>query len=359
MKNNKPNIAFVLPVPNNKIIGGYKVIYDYANYLAQLNFANITIIYNAHKGENSLHIPKLITYFIRLIIGKYGPSWVKVNHNINKVVKFSYDNYLFEEYDVLIATATETASFVNQFQGKKMYFLQGYENWNGVTEEQVDRTFQYDMKIIAISKWLVAKVKNVSKNEALYIPNGIDNKIFNVSIPISKRNPHSLCALYHDDPIKGCDILLEIIFDLKNKYSDFEVYLFGYPKRPKNWPKWIHYEQKANARTVSYLMNKSRVFCCTSRQEGFGLTGLESIFSGCVLVTTDCLGVREYANEDNSFICGVDDKEGLYNSIITCFENNEICEKKLRQCEFIKDNFNINNSRDMFSNELLELIREE
>lgn len=44
-------------------------------------------------------------------------------------------------------------------------------------------------------------------------------------------------------------------------------------------------------------MNHARVFLCTSRQEGFGLTGLESIFCGCVLVTTDCRGIREYASQ--------------------------------------------------------------
>lgn len=28
-------IAIALPVPNQKIIGGYKVAYEYANYLAE------------------------------------------------------------------------------------------------------------------------------------------------------------------------------------------------------------------------------------------------------------------------------------------------------------------------------------
>ena len=44
-------IAIALPVPNQKIIGGYKVAYEYANYLAE-NKLDVSIIYNAHNGEN-------------------------------------------------------------------------------------------------------------------------------------------------------------------------------------------------------------------------------------------------------------------------------------------------------------------
>ena len=44
-------VAFVLPVPNSKIIGGYKVTYEYANFLAEHGL-DVTIIYNAHNGDN-------------------------------------------------------------------------------------------------------------------------------------------------------------------------------------------------------------------------------------------------------------------------------------------------------------------
>ena len=67
-------------------------------------------------------------------------------------------------------------------------------------------------------------------------------------------------------------------------------------------------------------MNDSSVFLCTSRFEGFGLTGLESLFCGCEFVTTDCGGIREYASEKNAVICKIDDVDGLVQGISEIFE---------------------------------------
>ena len=51
-------VAFALPVTNQKIIGGYKVAYEYATYLAQKGM-DVSIVYNAHDGENSKGLPVL------------------------------------------------------------------------------------------------------------------------------------------------------------------------------------------------------------------------------------------------------------------------------------------------------------
>lgn len=339
-------IAFALPVPNMKIIGGYKVVYEYANYLVEQGF-DVAIVYNAHDGDNLKHLPRRLVYLIRWEIGTFGPRWFKLDNRISKVVCPHFTEHTFQRYNVVIATAVETAKFVNFASQKKFYFVQDFENW-GRTAEEVFATYRMDMEIITVSKWLKKIIDEVSDKEAVYIPNGIDKKIFHVEIPYEKRGIHTLSTLWHWDQRKGCDVTLNVINKLKDRYSDLEVFMFGAPKRKRNWPKWIHYVQKASPLEVSKLMNCARVFLCTSRQEGFGLTGLESIFCGCILVSTDCKGVREYATEENSYLCSVDDEETIFESVCDAFENRSKRSEKGKMYSEIMHRFDIEESKRRF-----------
>ena len=344
-------IAFALPVPNSKIIGGYKMVYEYANYIARQGY-DVSVIYNAHGGDNSIKVPRILVYLIRLYIGKTGPAWFRLDKRIHKIVHYNYGAHSFDGFDIVVATATETAEYVALAPGKKFYFVQDYENW-GRTSEEVDRTFNLDFDIITISKWLQQKIETVSDKKTVYIPNGINRKVFSESIPYERRQAHSVAMLYHDDPRKGCDVAMKVLYRLHEKYNDFNAFLFGSPKKDENWPSLIHYISKASAREVSGMMNSARVFLCTSRQEGFGLTGLESIFCGCVLVTTDCYGIREYASEENAYLCVIDDTEQIFQSVCRAFEEENENLSKRRKCKNVIAKFDAARSRKKFMSTLL------
>lgn len=342
-------IAIALPVPNLKIIGGYKVIYEYANYLAEKG-CDITIIYNAHNGDNSINMPRFFAYLIRWNIGTFGPPWFKLNPKIHKKVFPSFGADTFNAYDVVVATATETAEYVNMAKIKsenKWYFVQGFEDW-GRSKDEVIKTFCMDMNIITISKWLERIINEVANKDVIYIPNGIDNNDFYVRIPYQKRGIHTLSTLFHWDERKRCDIALRVIYRLKERYIDFEAYLFGSPPRRKEWPEWIHYVQKAMPKEVCETMNMSRVFLCASSQEGFGLTGIESMFCGCTLVTTDCEGIREYATEKNAYLCAIDDEDALFESICRAFDSEDEAAKKREHYRNILNGFDIAISKEAF-----------
>lgn len=316
-------IAFVLPMPTLKIVGGYKVVYEYANYFASKG-NKVTIFYNSEMGKNSKKIPKLLTYEIRNLITKKEPSWFNLLPNVRKVNLFKLSAKKIKDYDVVFATAAETAPFVNTLNiKKKIYLIQGFEvNWQ-LDKDALIKTYNYkNMDLVVVSKWLQQKVQEFTNKKVNYIPNGIDEKIFyNFN---NQRSSHSLCVLYHLDKCKGWDIAEKVISKLKRIYPDLIVNAFGSPTRPKKWPNWINYVQNANEKEVARLMNNSKVFLCTSRKEGFGLTGLESIFCGCALVTTDCGGIREYADKSNSMICPVDDIQCIVDEVKKVFNNEKI-----------------------------------
>lgn len=310
-------IGFVLPMPTTKIVGGYKVVYQYANYIAA-NGNDVTIFFNSDKGNNSRNLPKLPVYWMRNIICRVEPKWFNLSKKVEKKNLYTLDSKYFKDFDVVIATAAETAPFVNSLKvKKKVYLVQDFEAGWKLSKEQLIDTYKYNMNIIVVSKWLYKLVKKYSINDPVYIPNGIDSEIFfNKNL---KRKKHSIAMLYHLDHRKGFDIGFKVLKKLKKEYPDLSVRLFGAPPKQKDWPDWISYTRHASQMQVADIMNNSQVFLCTSREEGFGLTGLESLFCGCNLVTTDCGGIKEYANKNNSFICEVDNVEDIYTSVVKAF----------------------------------------
>lgn len=343
------DVLFVLPMPTLKIVGGYKMIYEYANYIAQ-NGYKTCIVYNANKGKNSRRLPKLLVYPIRKLLGFFGPNWFALDKLVKQMVIPDFQEKYLPFSNKIIASTAQSAVFVNTLKDKtkeKYYFVQGFEDWELSTEELYE-TYAYDMKIITVAAWLQNEIKKHAKYPVSYIPNGINHDIFRVIKSFDDRDQHTVAMLYHNDERKGCDIGFEVLYRLKEKYPDLTAHLFGSPNKNPEWPVWISYDQNATPAKVSSIMNNCEVFLCTSRSEGYGLTGLESLFCGCILVTTNCKGIMEYATKDNSMICDVDDVEGLTNSVSRIFEDFNLKNSLLKNTESILEKFDINQCKQEF-----------
>lgn len=332
-------IAFVLPMPTMKIVGGYKVVYEYANFLVTSG-NEVTLFYDSREGKNSRNIPRYIAYLMRNYICKKEPRWFNLYSSVKKVNLYRLEKKYFTDFDVVIATAADTAKFVNSLSvNKKIYLVQDFESGWNLSKEELIKTYNYDMTLVAVSKWLKTKLSKYTKKRIMYIPNGIDRKIF--FDKNKKRSNHSISMLYHNDFRKGSDVGIKVLYRLRKEYPDLKVYLFGVPKRNSRWPEWITYTRFATSKQVAELMNNSKVFLCTSRNEGFGLTGLESLFCGCTLVTTDCGGIREYASEDNALICKVDDIEDIVNKISIAFNDYPLVASLKQENSAIIDKFDL------------------
>lgn len=81
MKTNR--IIFVLPAITKKIVGGYKMVYTYANYLSENGYA-VCIFYDCNRGKNSKNIPGFICVLVRKILCILEPTWYKLNETIQK-----------------------------------------------------------------------------------------------------------------------------------------------------------------------------------------------------------------------------------------------------------------------------------
>lgn len=316
-------ICFILPGFTRTPIGGYKIVYEYANRLSTSG-NQVSLVFLNNEKMKQFGFPEFIRIIFVNIFTQIEPKWFLLNKNIKKI-SGQNNNFIkkVNNYDVVFATGIQTVELVkNNFgNAKKIYFIQGYENW-GVTEEYLHNTYKYGFTNITVSRWLKEIVDVYSEKSSYLLKNPIDTTIYQRKVNQKDRTPYTIGLLYHTEKIKGVRYALAAIYKLKEKYSNLSVEMFGMFPEPKNLPEWIHYKRGATQKETVNIYNKVQVFLCASIEEGYGLTGLEAMACGACLVSTSYKGVLEYAeNGYNALLSPVKDIDMLIKHVSELFEN--------------------------------------
>ncbi len=316
-------ISFCLPIKLNYPAGGYKIIYEYANRLSRKGHI-VNILYDMSNWFSDYQIPSSIKNFGKSISAKQKVKWFKLDKSVRCYSTNAFKNNQVPEADIVVATSVVTAkpvSMLDSSKGKKYYFIQGYENWV-YGNDVVNSTYRLGMTNIVIANWLKEKVELYSNKKAYLLLNAIDKSVFDIDCSISERNRHSICFLNHNGEYKGVKYTLEVVKLLKNRYEDLKVISFGVPERTNELFEWIEYYRNANQLTVRNIYNRSSVFLCSSINDGFGLTGAESMACGCCLISSDYLGVHEYAEDGiNALLSPMRDIKSMYNNVVKVMED--------------------------------------
>lgn len=319
-------LYFVLPKVSRYPVGGYKMVYEYANrllnkgYEIYIIFINVNLLYK-------YHFPESIRTRLSKLLTKIEPRWFPLDKRIKKISVDNINEELkIDSQDYLIATAVETYTYIKNKNAKKAYFIQGFENWN-INESELYESYSNDIKKIVISSWLKEVVDKHSFKESTLVRNPIDYNTYKIKIPFNDRVPHSIALLYNEHPVKGFIFARDVIYELKKKYPNLIVNMFGRKTYEGKLPSWIKYTVNASQSQTIDIYNKSRVFLCSSIEDGFGLTGLEAMSCGCVLISTEFLGVKEYAiNGYNALLSPVKNVKGLVDNVVKVFEDTMLSE---------------------------------
>lgn len=320
------NICFVLPGVAREPVGGYKIVYEYANRLVKEHH-KVSILYLNQDFLKNYKFPSFFKVKAAKFITKCEPKWFNLDKRIKKVSNLdkNYKNQL-GKLDICFATSAEkTVEEVdkNLLATKKIYLIQGYENWN-LSDNYLHSTYNLGFKNIVIAQWLKEVVDKYSKSKSILIPNAIDTNIYTSKIPIETRKNHTIALLYHEEPIKGLKNAFKVLDNLKELYPDLKVMMFGKFAKP-DLPSWITYYKGASQEQTIKIYNSVKVFLCSTIEEGFGLTGLEAMACGACLVSTNYKGVREYAIDGyNSLLSPVGDIQTQVNNVKKVFENEDL-----------------------------------
>jgi glycosyltransferase involved in cell wall biosynthesis len=330
LMNQKLKITFVLPTAGTFPIGGFKVVYEYANHLARRDHS-VTVVHPAQLPANMPWIGRAkaaVRYIQRNIDGSYRPNkWFQVDPKVRLMWVWSLAERYIPDADVVVATWWETAEFVNSYsrtKGRPSYLIQHLETWMG-REDRVYATWKMPLKKVVIAQWLKDIADGMGESSTL-IPNGLDFKKFGMDVPPPNRNNSQCMMLYHTMDWKGSADGLDALSIVKQQVPELRATLFGTPSAPANLPEWIEYHQNPPQTVLRELYNQAAIFLAPSWAEGWPLPPAEAMMCGAALVATDIGGHREYAiHEETALLSPPKDAKGLAENILRL-----MCDQDLR-----------------------------
>lgn len=319
-------VTFLLPVFANKPVGGAKVVYQYANLLTAGGH-QVTIIHSAAMEPWQYSRP-ILTRREAKIMGRAafdlahrrpaGPAWEALDSQVRTRYVPTLAPKRIPTSDAVIATSWRTAESAARYpddRGTKAYLIQHLETWDGPAE-RVERTWRLPMAKIAIARWLVEEGSRLTSDSIEYIPNAIDLDTFVTTVDPKSRTPR-VVMLASTSPIKGLDIGLAALEEVRRKVPHVRSTLFGVQPRPAQIPAWIDYVRNPSRDELVALYNSSSVYLCPSRGEGWHLPPAEAMACGCALVTTNIGGVADYAMADaTALVAPVDDVRSLAEGVV-------------------------------------------
>lgn len=323
----KLKINFILPFIVKT--GGIIVVLEYYRKLNALGH-DVEIYYPLIPYWNlipsKLKISRKIKIFITLLVGnvfRKGKKLITWHFEHVPVKPVPIINKLFvNNADVIIATTWTTAFNVARFplkKGKKVYFIQDYENWFDNTN-LINKSYKLPLKLITISPWLSELMKTKFKREITgEITNGI--RLDKFIAPEKKEIKNSILMLYHEQELKGSKDGIYALNMISKEYSDIEITLFGIYQRPEYLDSGFNYIQNPPVDKLISLYQKATIFIFPSHQEGWGLPPMEAMACKCAVVATNVGCIRSVNNGKNVLIVNSNDPESIYNALKKLLEN--------------------------------------
>lgn len=226
-----------------------------------------------------------------------------------------------------------------------------------------------------VSKEAVQEFENVRatpKNRMIHIYNGVDQRKYSYSAAEKKRIREELGIASDEQLILSVGrltkqknhVLLLGAFKELLKIRPFKLVIVGDgPERIKLervieelgiGPSVILYGKIDNAGS---FYSASDLFVLSSAWEGFGLVLVEAILSECIVVSTDCGGVREVIGDDNLLV-PVNDKAALANKINSVLSLSEVESRNLKNNlkHRVLTHFTLSIIADIWESKYLEYI---
>ena len=322
-------IAFVLPGSARKPIGGFKVVYEYANHLVR-NGHEVYVVQPRSietPATASLRLRHKAGYWVRRISGSHSPAgWFALDESVGLRWRPTLDARYVPDADVVVATSWRTAEIVAQYpksKGDKWYLIQHLETWSG-EEERVMRTWRLPLRKIVIATWLKDIATDLGE-AATVVPNGMDFQSLGMDETPESRSGRRLMMLHHTLSWKGTADGLEAVARLRDAGRDVSMTLFGTEAPEGRLPNWVEFHRRPGPALLRRLYNQAGVFVAPSWTEGWGLPASEAMACGAALVATNVGGHREFAIEGRTALLAPPrDPVALAERIARLVDDNEL-----------------------------------
>lgn len=303
-------ITFILPSYSRVPVGGYKVVYEYANGLSERGH-QVAVVHPWHVAWKNGPVEwvkrALWPYKLRLRNRRLVP-WFPTRPEVQMMLVPDLGEGSIPDADFVFATAWQTAELVRHYpmhKGKKVYLIHDYEFWMTGTEETRRRmadTFRSDFAMVATSPAGREMLADSGTVAAAYIPNGLDLSVFKIEVPIEKRTWGTIGFPVREQKIKGTADAIQALKIIKRRHKKpLQVRAFGLASHP-TLPDWITYNRFPSDAGLRKFYNSISIFVFPSHFEGWGLPGAEALACGAALVAADSVGLRDYAESGSTAI---------------------------------------------------------
>ena len=355
-------------IPGIGLSGGIRVLFRYGELLKKKGHNVIyytpILAYDVHNNSsillNKLHVftntgKRIYSYCIKR-------NQKKTGYEIQVLPIPIIADCFVRDADIVMASAWPTAFSVlklNEKKGKKVYFIQDYEVWNN--KELGMKSYTLPLKHIVISTWIknqIAAQLNGSRASIVY--DGVDLETFNnVKTHYYDGNSEfTILMLYHSLSKKGVEDGMAAYKKIKKAYNAVRLVMFGLDRNPMI-PKDVKYYYNPTREQLCELYRKADVYLYPSREEGWGLTPLEAMASGCPVVgtKTGCmLDIGE--NRKNALLSEPRDIEGLVSNIEEIIIKPELSRKLAINAYECVQQFSWNNAITKFELILKDICNE-
>ncbi len=324
--------------------GGTRTIFEVANRLARRGHeVTITALSGDHRWFrlevplNYVKIPKWLKVFEPYTELKYRRSvqYLDVPSLFTKLDKtFDSSSALIKplaeaipDCDVNVATFYLTSPAVYRSRkGEKFYYIQGFDPLffkNSYDALMANETYFLPLRKLVTSQWLSELIESISGDHCSYVGNGVNAETFYPK-PVKTKNSSNktVMSIFRYEKFKGGREVIESMNLLAKKIHNITLLGVGNERAFKELirDKEINFEvtfiEPKDDKVLSELYSSADVFVFASWYEGFGLPPLEAMACGTPVVTTNCLGVKEYAiDQYNALLTPIRNPVALSNAM--------------------------------------------
>ncbi|MFC1512092.1 glycosyltransferase family 4 protein [Candidatus Latescibacterota bacterium] len=271
-------ITFVLPGYERS--GGVRVTVEMANRLLRLGY-DVRIVYRVSPLFSINTYKKLLRTSYYKICNYTEISWLQ-NSKCKLQSYIEINDIDFEKGEIVIAVGTYTIKDVYNIHKDiiKIRYCHGFSEY---LQELTNEVWGLSMPTISVSDQLITRIKELSGEEPLdVVPNGINTDEYF----IENKVRDGIGAVFSLHYSKAPEFTIELMCKVHERWPDLAQYVFSTDSKPKEL-KWIYYIRFPSIALARDFYNRSKIWCITSRSEGFCLPILEAMACGCAVVSTN------------------------------------------------------------------------
>lgn len=331
-------VVFILPGYSTVPIGGYKVVFDYAEHLAARPDMQVHVIYHPSRvdlpssGWMIRQVAKARQRLRATAVGAFSGRrmrWRTLDPRIKTHLSISAARRLgLDGDDAVIAggvqTAFAAARIATNFGCRGYYFLQGVEDWL-VGADFLRRTYGLPLEKIAVAPWIRDYCIRAGASQCAVVLNALDASSFTPGPPLTERLSVGT-VIAPVNPQKGAPVAIEVL----NRLADMGIpaQSFGTCRRPMDLDRRVQHYRDPQPAVLQDFYHKSRVFFFSSSLEGFGLPPAEAALSGAAVVSPRNGGVEAYGEEFVEFCSAT--AEDITEAVLSIYRNPAGFEENVR-----------------------------